>query len=85
MALTVHLLREGDLFVDIGANVGSYTVLASGVLRAWAEALEPAPVTADILELNVRVNGRGNTIMTRDFQRVRVEAAPAILTLAGEI
>jgi FkbM family methyltransferase len=57
MALTVHLLREGDLFVDVGANIGSYTVLASGVLGARTEAFEPVPSTADILEMNVRLNG----------------------------
>ena len=34
MMLPLHFLREGDLFLDIGANVGSYTVLASGVCRA---------------------------------------------------
>jgi hypothetical protein len=29
--LTLHFLRKGDLFLDMGANVGSYTILASGV------------------------------------------------------
>src|SRR6187397_2559808 len=28
MGLLTHLLRPGDLFVDGGANVGAYTVLA---------------------------------------------------------
>ena len=28
-AFLLHFLREGDLFVDIGANVGIYTVLAA--------------------------------------------------------
>jgi hypothetical protein len=27
MMLPLHFLREGDLFLDIGSNVGSYTVL----------------------------------------------------------
>jgi hypothetical protein len=27
MAFVLHLLRPGDLFVDIGANIGSYTPL----------------------------------------------------------
>ena len=34
MMLPLHFLQEGDLFLDIGANVGTYTVLASGVCRA---------------------------------------------------
>src|SRR5438552_2237409 len=34
MAFCLHLLRRDDLFLDIGANVGSYTVLASKVCGA---------------------------------------------------
>src|SRR4051794_13217694 len=34
MMFLLHFLRPGDLFLDIGANVGTYTVLASGVCRA---------------------------------------------------
>ncbi len=30
MAFTLHMLRPGDLFCDAGANIGSYSVLASG-------------------------------------------------------
>src|ERR1051325_4129242 len=38
MAFMLHFLRPEDLFFDIGANVGSYTILASGVCKAntWA-------------------------------------------------
>ena len=41
MSFVLHLLREDDLFGDIGANVGVYTVLASGVRRARSVAVEP--------------------------------------------
>src|SRR5947207_3361417 len=34
MALVLHALRPGDLFFDVGANVGSYTVLAGGAAGA---------------------------------------------------
>jgi hypothetical protein len=34
MAFLLHLLRPDDLFVDVGANIGSYTVLASAVCGA---------------------------------------------------
>ncbi len=33
MAFLLHFLRPSDLFADVGANVGSYTILASGVVR----------------------------------------------------
>ena len=57
MMLALHFLHEGDLFLDIGANVGSYTVLASGVCRAKTWAFEPDPGTAQYLRRNIAVNG----------------------------
>ena len=57
MMLPLHFLREGDLFLDIGANVGTYTVLASGVCRAKTWAFEPDPGTAQYLRRNIAVNG----------------------------
>jgi FkbM family methyltransferase len=56
MMLLLHFLREGDLFIDVGANVGSYTVLASGVCRAKTWSFEPDPDTARHLKRNVTVN-----------------------------
>jgi FkbM family methyltransferase len=56
MMLALHALREGDLFVDIGANVGTYTVLASGVCKARTIAFEPDPKTAQALRRNLREN-----------------------------
>src|SRR5581483_7903411 len=56
MAFVVHALRQGDVFVDVGANVGSYTVLAAGVSGARCIALEPVPSTFDSLLDNVRLN-----------------------------
>src|SRR5262249_8696404 len=41
MMFLLHFLRRGDLFFDIGANVGTYTVLASGVCGAKTWAFEP--------------------------------------------
>src|SRR5262245_35956083 len=41
MAFTLHFLRPSDLFLDVGANIGSYTLLASGVCRARTIAFEP--------------------------------------------
>lgn len=56
MAFVVNLLRPGDLFVDIGANVGSYSILASGHARASTIAVEPLPATFQRLRANVRYN-----------------------------
>jgi FkbM family methyltransferase len=56
MMVPLHFLQEGDLFLDIGANVGSYTVLASGVCRAKTWAFEPDPDTLRHLKRNIAVN-----------------------------
>jgi FkbM family methyltransferase len=49
-------LKPGDLFVDVGANVGSYTIWA-GDLGAEVIALEPAKDTYNLLVENVELNG----------------------------
>jgi FkbM family methyltransferase len=62
MMLPLHFLREGDLFLDIGANVGSYTVIGSGVCRATTWAFEPDPDTVRYLRRNVAINGLENLV-----------------------
>jgi FkbM family methyltransferase len=57
MAFTLHLLRPGDLFADVGANVGSYTLLAGGAAKADVIAFEPSPKTFEHLERNIALNG----------------------------
>jgi FkbM family methyltransferase len=56
MAFLLHLLTADDVFFDIGANVGSYTLLASGVRGAKTIALEPIASTYDILTKNITLN-----------------------------
>lgn len=66
MAFLLHFLRPADLFVDIGANVGTYTVLAGKVVGARVAAFEPHPATADWLESNIRHNAiEGRTTVHR--------------------
>lgn len=57
MAFLLHYLRREDLFVDIGANVGSYTVLASSVAGARSVAFEPLPEAFAGLRSNIEANG----------------------------
>jgi FkbM family methyltransferase len=52
----LHLLRKDNLFVDIGANIGVYTVLAAGAVGARTVAIEPLPETFAKLGLNLRLN-----------------------------
>lgn len=56
MGFVLHFLRRGDRFLDIGANIGAFTVLAGSVVRARVRAVEPHPETAALLARNVAVN-----------------------------
>lgn len=57
MGFVLHALRPGDLFVDIGANIGSYSVLAAGAARARVVCAEPIAATFARLLANLRANG----------------------------
>ncbi len=65
MAFVLHFLRSGDLFADVGANVGSYTILASGVVGCRAVAFEPDPASAATLERNIKLNKIANRVEIR--------------------
>jgi FkbM family methyltransferase len=56
MAYLLHALRSEELFVDVGANVGAYTVLACAGIGARGYAFEPVPSTYQRLLDNVRLN-----------------------------
>ena len=64
MGLLIHFLRENDLFFDIGANVGIYTLLASGLKGAVSHSFEPLPETFSILKGNIAINNlEGKTVL----------------------
>jgi len=56
MGFCLHFLRSDNLFLDIGANVGTYTLLAAGVTKAKVIAFEPNSEAYSHLLDNVRLN-----------------------------
>ena len=56
MGFVLHVLRPNDLFIDIGANIGSYTVLAAGGTGAQVITVEPISSTYQQLCLNLKLN-----------------------------
>ena len=56
MGFVLHFLRHEDEFADIGANIGSFTILASGVVGAKSISLEPVPSTFARFKRNIRLN-----------------------------
>jgi FkbM family methyltransferase len=59
MSFLLHFARPKELFMDIGANVGSFTVLAAAVVGCECVSLEPVRTTYDRLMRNVSINGVG--------------------------
>jgi FkbM family methyltransferase len=66
MAFVLHALRPGDLFIDVGANVGSYTLLAAGGAGADCLSFEPHPGTFAHLLDNVRLNDLQSRVDARN-------------------
>ena len=56
MGFLLHFLRPEDTFFDIGANVGSYSLLASGYIGAKTLSFEPSPATFNLLLKNIALN-----------------------------
>ncbi|MCG6885826.1 MAG: FkbM family methyltransferase [Proteobacteria bacterium] len=67
MSFLLHFLRPGDLFVDIGANIGSYTVLASKVAGAHTITIEPVPSAFAALTDNILLNDIQGRVRTENF------------------
>lgn len=57
MCFLLHALRPSDQFADVGANLGSYTILACAAVGARGVAFEPVPASHGRLLENIRLNG----------------------------
>jgi FkbM family methyltransferase len=57
-------LKEGDVFLDIGANVGFYSLLAASIVgeKGRVVAIEPYPKTFAALKATVERNGIKNIL-----------------------
>lgn len=66
MAFLLCGLKEHDLFVDIGANVGAYTVLASKVVGATSVTFEPVAETYDRLLDQIYLNRIGHKVRSHN-------------------
>jgi FkbM family methyltransferase len=62
MSFLLHYLQKDDLFYDVGANVGVYTVLASKVKQAKTISFEPLPETYKKLLDNIHINRLNNVV-----------------------
>jgi FkbM family methyltransferase len=54
----IKILKKGDVFVDIGTNIGLFSLMASKIVGEEGKVLcfEPAPITFSRLNENVKLN-----------------------------
>ena len=55
-------LKSGDTFVDIGANIGYFTLLAASIVgeKGQVYAFEPSPLNRELIKENITLNGFSN-------------------------
>jgi FkbM family methyltransferase len=62
-----NYLKAGDIFMDIGANIGCYTMIASKIVGSEGEihAFEPVSKVFDKLLFNIQLNNLSNISTNR--------------------
>ena len=57
-----NILKEGDTFVDVGANIGLMSIFSSFLVRESGKvfSFEPNPITNNILKENIELNNLSN-------------------------
>jgi FkbM family methyltransferase len=57
-----HLISQGDTFIDIGANHGSFSIVASQLVgsKGYVVAVEPQPRLAKAVEKSLTANAKCN-------------------------
>ncbi|HKP72261.1 MAG TPA: FkbM family methyltransferase [Pyrinomonadaceae bacterium] len=61
------LVKPGDTVLDIGANIGYYTLILAELVGATGKvyAFEPEPTNFELLRRNVELNGYKNVVLVR--------------------
>jgi len=79
----LNKLQLGDTFVDVGANIGIYSLHAARRLKESGKvfALEPSPEAVDVFKRNIEQNGFSSTIIPVHAAASR---RPGCLYLAGD-
>lgn len=67
MLFLLHALRPENIFIDVGANVGAYTILSSKVVNAKSIAFEPLPKTFERLKDNININRINDRVIIKNL------------------
>jgi FkbM family methyltransferase len=80
MGFLLHYLRPNNVFVDIGANAGSFTVLAGKVAGCTVWAFEPVPDAFENLMQNIQTNNLGPLVSAKRIAIGEKEVASIVIT-----
>lgn len=60
-----EILRDGDVFVDLGANIGYFSMLASSILKTGGKviAFEPNPTNVQLIYQSIRSCNASNVFV----------------------
>jgi|GEM_PF-1265218 len=67
-AIVKHLAKPGQIWFDVGANVGYFTILLSKIMGETGKiyAFEPNPITANLIENSITLNQVNNVTLVRE-------------------
>ncbi|BAZ32299.1 methyltransferase FkbM family protein [Cylindrospermum sp. NIES-4074] len=67
-AIVKHLAKPGQIWLDVGANVGYFTILLSKIVGETGKiyAFEPNPITANLTENSILLNQVSNVTLVRE-------------------
>ena len=82
----INNLNSGSNFIDGGANIGFFSLIASKIVGSTGRviAFEPTPLTFSFLEKNIQVNNIKNIIVSRKGLSSSEKKLPFILTNNAE-
>ena len=67
MVFLLHFLRVNDQFIDVGANIGAYSILAASQIGCKTIAFEPSEKNYSILQANLHLNNLQEFIEIHNF------------------
>ena len=83
MGFLLHVARPGDVFVDIGANLGGWTILASGAVGCETVSVEPVESTFSRLVEQIEANHLLSNVVACNFGIAEMEGELGFTTDLG--
>ena len=69
MLFLLHYLNKDDRFIDVGANIGAYSILAAGQIGCNTLSFEPSIQNHKLLKSNIQLNNCKSVLLNVNFNR----------------